>query len=197
MTGTLMPLPSPPLMPDNDQYLSTVHMLDSLVEFYHQECMWVYRTRAALDLACELQQPLAIANVQSELSTSTSTSTPSTELQLHLPRLPAPEEEPDPPEDDVRVKDEPSSPPPLHMVPASTWQRRKSNFKLDLSGVSTHRKVKHHAVGGTVARRDGEGGDARGEILALFERMMESRMESCERVNRLVRRANRAQLHAR
>ena len=51
-------LPTPPHSPERSlrpsrPIDSTIRILESLVAFYHQERMWVYRTRASLELVLE------------------------------------------------------------------------------------------------------------------------------------------------
>ncbi|KII94075.1 hypothetical protein PLICRDRAFT_50063 [Plicaturopsis crispa FD-325 SS-3] len=170
-----LPTTSLGLASTGDRYLSTVRTLDSLVAFYHQERMWVYRTRAALELAylTDSDTPSPSAPI-STISAPNSNSTPSEELQLQLPRLPAPDDREDSESDTPcgGVKEEQHSPSP----PASTWARRKRGFKLELSGISARTKRAVRARG-DIARRDAERvaekADTRVAMLELFERMME------------------------
>jgi len=61
------------------------------------------------------------------------------------------------------------------------WMRRKKSFKLKLEGISMRGKRRH----ANSAHEPTPGV----QILELFENMMQARMESCERVSRLVRDA--------
>jgi hypothetical protein len=76
--------------------------------------------------------------------------------------------------------------------PPSRWMRRKKGFNLKLEGISKPRKLPR-------TPRQPETPDlvAKEHILELFEKMMEDRMESCQRVNRLVRSASHAYLPTR
>jgi hypothetical protein len=158
----LQSVPTPPFSPRAPYpNKSTALLLDSLVSFYRQEMMWVYRTRAALEL---------------ESSTSDSTDSTDDRSNTRLPAIAASD-------DDVIVEAEPPTSPPIS--PTTRWLRRKQNFKLRLDGIPPHR------------RRQVGGSKSGVHVLELFESMMEARMESCERVHRLVKAANRANLYVR
>jgi hypothetical protein len=129
--------PISPSDPQLDPTKPIIDRLESLVAFYQQEMLWVYRTRAALE---------------------TDTTTP-------LSTIVGDEEEKD---DDEEIT---STPPP-----ATRWSVRKQSFNLRLDGISSRVKS--------------PGEDKIPHVLNLFESMMEARMESCLRVNRLVKRAN-------
>ena len=68
--------------------------------------------------------------------------------------------------------------------------QRKQSFKLKLEGIGPHnlhrrqRRMQRDASSETGTR-----------LLELFGQLMEARMESCHRVNRLVREANRVDLY--
>jgi hypothetical protein len=89
-------------------------------------------------------------------------------------------------EDEVVIKTEiPVAP----TAPPSRWQRRKHKFKLKLDGLPPAARQRRASVYGV--------SDSGMRVLELFEGMMEARMESCQRVNRMVRMANRANLYVR
>ena len=67
------------------------------------------------------------------------------------------------------------------------WTSRKKGFKLRLNGIRPKRVVS--AVPDDQARKLYL--RPREQLLEMFEKMMESRMESCQRINKLVRDANR------
>jgi hypothetical protein len=74
--------------------------------------------------------------------------------------------------------------------PKSRWLQRKQSFKLKLEGIgphSLHRRQRR-------MQRDASA-EAGTRLLELFGQLMEARMESCHRVNRLVREANRVDLY--
>src|ERR1700722_19775570 len=137
---------APPIQPSS----STTDLLESLVAFYQQEMVWVYRIRATL-----------------AMSDSSTSVTPLTSASSHTP-----------------VTEEELANTPLE-TSTTRWSQRKPSLRLNLDGsvVST--------IGGDQFTESGE------HVLVLFERMMEARMESCLRMNRLVRKANRADLHVR
>lgn len=164
-------IPTPPFSPIDDSVhshlTSTINLLDSLVAFYQQERMWVYRTRAQLDGALH-------NNPQSSLPSPSSSSS-------HSPL----------PDSDPIKLERVTSPPVSPTQHSSRWVNRKKGFKLRLDGLSPkHRRTISSAD-------DTELCPPKEHILDMFEKMMEARMESCQRVNRLVRNANRADLHLR
>ena len=138
---------------------STIHLLDSLVAFYQQERMWVYRTRAILEEA--FPNPSIInPTIQSILASS-----------------------PPAKNDETPIND-------LEPLPSrqTRWTRRKKGFKLRLNGIRPKRIVS--AIPVDRVQRP-EYLNPREQLLEMFEKMMESRMESCQRINKLVRDANR------
>lgn len=140
---------------------STIHLLDSLVTFYQHERMWVYRTRAMLEEA--FPTPSVIdPTTQSIDSIPESTSFPARN-----------DEAP------------PNEPLPSHQT---RWTRRKKGFKLRLNGIRPKRVIS--AIPSDRVRQ-ADYLHPREQLLEMFEKMMESRMESCQRINKLVRDANR------
>lgn len=71
------------------------------------------------------------------------------------------------------------------------WMRRKKGFKLRLDGIRPRRviSVDQSRQPGYLHRRE--------QLLEIFEKMMESRVESCQRISKLIRDANRADLYYR
>jgi len=153
-------IPTPPFSPrapppDSDNSITDV--LQSLVAFYHEEMMWVCRTRAWIEM-------WDATNMTDTSSSSTSSST-----------IVIDGSEP------IAVKKE------LHSPTMTTrWSRRKPKFNLRLKDMSSK---------GNGPISVDQVPNTRGHILELFEGMMEARMESCIRIDRLVKRANRADLH--
>ena len=68
------------------------------------------------------------------------------------------------------------------------WTRRKKGFKLRLNGIRPRRVISAIPVDQVPQP---EYLHPREQLLEMFEKMMESRMESCQRINKLVRDANR------
>jgi hypothetical protein len=79
------------------------------------------------------------------------------------------------------IKVEPTSPSGSRNT---LWMRRKRGFKLRLEGISTRGKRRQTNAGHEAPPTPGV------QILELFEKMMQSRMESCERMKFLVKDAN-------
>lgn len=173
-------LPTPPFSPPQtltDAPVDTsVVLLNSLVSFYQQESLWVHRTRAALELALTAKgrDSITAAATAKALSSSDSSASLTDDSDVQS------------------IKAEPTTPPPSvgKMHPKSRWMQRKQSFKLRLEGIgpqSLHRRNRR-------MRRDATA-EAGTRLLELFGQLMEARMESCHRVNRLVREANRADLY--
>ncbi|KAG2156183.1 hypothetical protein DEU56DRAFT_765938 [Suillus clintonianus] len=173
-------LPTPPSSPPRvglHPVESTITLLENLVAFYHQERMWVYRTRAQLEMSLQERDATAAAAATDD------------EEEME-------KEEPD-------SAEETSEP--------SKWSKRKKAFGLKLEGIATTRGMPR---GGIVKQRvplpmlpafahsnqthlsggqpvlGASGREPGVEILEMFERMMQARMESCERVTRMVRNAS-------
>lgn len=163
------PLISPSSSPNRD-LVCTTNLLDSLVAFYQQEKLWVYRTRAALELA-SYQSPLANCD-------SSKNKEPLTPPPTATPGSPAGGKGNGAVESS-HAKSEPASP----ESPSTRWGSRKKTFKLKLEGIST-----------TTRRPAQKQREIPHRILTLFENIMEARMESCQRVNKLIKSANRADL---
>ncbi len=156
-------------MPDSSTehaLLSTVDLLDSLVAFYQHEQMWVYRTSASLQQA--FKPPTK------EPSNLTQQAYPDAINELSMS-----------PVDSRKYQDcdDASSSNTQHPTP---WMRRKQEFNLRLEGIRLKRTVNTQPVS-----RNLQIEKPREQILEMFEKMMEARMESCQRVRRLVQDASR------
>lgn len=173
-------LPTPPFSPPQtltDAPADTsVVLLNSLVSFYQQESLWVHRTRAALELALTAngRDSITAAATAKALSSADSSAglTEDSDLQS--------------------IKAEPTTPPPFlgKVHPKSRWLQRKQSFKLKLEGIGPHNLHRRQRR----MQRDATA-EAGTRLLELFGQLMEARMESCHRVNRLVREANRVDLY--
>jgi len=153
-------LPTPPCSPQRSlrpsrPMDSTINLLESLISFYHQERMWVYRTRASLEFVLE-----SVPFEGRDHSLRSSMGSESDSL-------------------DENVSTDTSSLPSRDTL----WMRRKKSFKLKLEGISI-RGRRRHTFSGHEAPTSGI------QMLELFENMMQARMESCERVTKLVRDAS-------
>ncbi|RDB22802.1 hypothetical protein Hypma_010046 [Hypsizygus marmoreus] len=167
-------IPTPPVSPNARSSSSnitldhplkpSIELLDNLVDFYQRERTWAGRIRASLDDADE-------DTTFDDISNSDESDA--------LPSPPI----------------ESASGSYSQSTQSSRWLRRKKGFKLRLDSVDrkfigsagTHKPMSHIA-----SRRQNH--PQRERILEMFEKMMEARMESCQRVNRMIRNANRADL---
>jgi hypothetical protein len=176
-------LPTPPFSPPQtltDAPADTsVVLLNSLVSFYQQESLWVHRTRAALELALTAKGRDSITAAATAKALSSSSSTDSSASLTDD-------------SDAQSIKAEPTTPPPSvgKVHPKSRWMQRKQSFKLRLEGIGPHSLNRRQRR----MRRDASA-EAGTRLLELFGQLMEARMESCHRVNRLVREANRVDLY--
>lgn len=146
----------------DDVLSSTTQTLNSLVSFYQQERMWVYRMRSTLQEACT---PQLIDEGPDRPHQAHPTSTPNFSM-----------------EQEGQLVDEASS----STGPGETrWMRRKKEYNLRLKGIRSKRLKPPQFV----REQPVEKLRHRELILEMFEKMMESRMESCKRVNKLVQEA--------
>jgi hypothetical protein len=176
-------LPTPPFSPPQtltDAPVDTsVVLLNSLVSFYQQESLWVHRTRAALELALTAKGRDSITAAATAKALSSSSTDSSADLTEDS--------------DAQSIKAEPTTPPPSlgKVHPKSRWMQRKQSFKLRLEGIGPHSLNRRQR---RRMQRDNTA-EAGTRLLELFGQLMEARMESCHRVNRLVREANRVDLY--
>ncbi|TFY65634.1 hypothetical protein EVG20_g5449 [Dentipellis fragilis] len=157
-------LPTPPTSPSEPpRDPQSVVLLNSLVQFYQQEALWVHRTRAALELALASQGRTPVTDIPMAPTPSSTDS------------------------DDQSVKAEPTSPLPMgRSNPHSRWLQRKKSFKLKLEGIPNQSMLKRRRYKRHAAANATETGT---RLLELFGQLMEARMESCHRVNQLVKEA--------
>jgi hypothetical protein len=152
---------------------SAISLVDSLLAFYHQERMWVYRTRASLELVLEA----APSGASDSTLVSTSESTATVEEK----------------EGSLSIIVHPRDNTGMDLMypansPTTLWTRRKKSFKLKLEGISMRGRKRRTTAGQEAPQTPGV------QMLELFENMMEARMESCERVSRMLRDANTSSL---
>jgi len=164
-------LPTPPSSPQRSlcpsrPIDSTINLLDSLVAFYHQERMWVYRTRASLELVLE---PAPSGSSDSVMSSAES-DLPIEEGESNTSNAAAIQAL-------ASVKAESSGAPGLR---ATLGMRRKKGFKLKLEGISTRIKRRQINLGHEAPPTPGV------QMLELFGGMMQARMESCIRLRSLL-----------
>jgi len=185
-------LPTPPSSPPRVELLpveSTISLLENLVAFYHQERMWVYRTRAQLEMSLQDRDPtVAIATTQEESERA--------------------QNEPDSAEEEETLETtkwmKRKKAFGLKLEGISTTrgmptvarggvvkQRARSSMMQQPMSVSFTHSSQTQTSGPQPSLILGAGGREPGvQILEMFERMMQARMESCERVTRMVRNAS-------
>jgi len=164
-------LPTPPRSPRADEMnQSAVNLLDSLTAFYQQERYWVHHTRAALELALVkgIDAPPSANDIMAVTASSTAPS----------------------PDHDVAnaaainsIKPEPTSPATVDNR-KSLWMRRKqaNGVRLKLDGLSHARRRRPHRAPPT---------EPGARLLEMFSELVDARMESCQRISRMVQDASR------
>ncbi|KAI9063175.1 hypothetical protein FKP32DRAFT_1611971 [Trametes sanguinea] len=160
---------------------STVVLLESLEQFYQQERYWVHHARAALELALTKgidappahDAPSPSSSTQSALSPTPSTDSDATAVEAPV----------------VKMETDSALPPPSRSAQATRWMRRKNIMRLKLDGISVHHRKRRPLRAPPT--------EPAARLLEMFSELMDARMESCQRVQRLVRDANRADLYMR
>ncbi|KAI0796620.1 hypothetical protein C8Q75DRAFT_202428 [Abortiporus biennis] len=167
-------LPTPPRSPATyEQQPSAVNLLDSLQTFYQQERYWVHNTRASLELALAKgidAPPLAAAAASPSSSVTSSPDSGSINSGVSDP---------------VSIKTEPTTPPPMDPIAArqSLYMRRKAGMKLKLDSLAPlHRRRRPLRASPS---------EPSARLLEMFSELVDARMESCERISRLVRDTNK------
>ncbi|CDO76261.1 hypothetical protein BN946_scf184470.g19 [Trametes cinnabarina] len=161
---------------------STVVLLDSLEQFYQQERYWVHHARAALELALtkgiDAPPPLHDAPSPSSSTQSALSPSPSTDSDATAVDSPA-----------VKMESDTTLPPRSRSAQATRWVRRKNMMRLKLDGISVHQRKRRPLRAPPT--------EPAARLLEMFSELVDARMESCQRVQRLVRDANRADLYMR
>ena len=165
-------LPTPPQSPSAQQLSiepinNSLTLLNNLTAFYQQERYWTHHTRAALEsaLASTVKGAITLSadvdDVDSKLSSSTLSSAAGFSDESDY------------------IKAEPLTP---NMKTMDLQQRRrnrkKNNLRLKLGGIAP-----------PILKQQGTRPSQR--ILEMFAELVESRMESCERVTNMVKRYHR------
>ncbi|KAH9846986.1 hypothetical protein C2E23DRAFT_850733 [Lenzites betulinus] len=176
-------LPTPPQSPTCRQLAHPAAvLLDSLEHFYQQERYWAHHTRAALELALTkgvdapppLDAPSPSSSTQSALSPASSTSSDATAV------------------DDspiVKMETDATLPPSPSRASATRWMRRKNMMRLKLDGVALHQRKRRPTRAPPT--------EPAARILEMFSELMDARMESCQRVQRLVHSTHHEDLYMR
>lgn len=161
-------LPTPPRSPGAlEASKATVNLLDSLTAFYQQERYWIHHTRASLELA--LAKGVDAPSTQSLSTTPSSSVASSPDSDAVSSGVPAVKLEPPPP---ASLSDSPTQRKAL-------WMRRKAGMKLKLENLAPqHRRRRPHRAPPS---------EPGARLLELFSELVDARMESCQRISRLVR----------
>ncbi|KZT12762.1 uncharacterized protein LAESUDRAFT_689564 [Laetiporus sulphureus 93-53] len=180
-------LPTPPHSP---RALEPAHgavvLLDSLTAFYQQERYWIHHTRAALEVAiAKGSDARTITYAAGSPAESSDGSSVSSSEGPSSPAASTSSVVDDPaPMGAAPVKSESHDVPLAPKSKRSTrWNRRKNMMKLKLEGISPHarRRRPHRASPAEPGAR----------LLEMFSQLVDARMESCQRVSRLVRESHR------
>lgn len=167
-------LPTPPQSPSTRQLSiepinNSLTLLNNLTAFYQQERYWTHHTRAALEsaLASTVKGSITLSadadDVDSGLTSSSLSSAAGFSDDQDYPS----------------VKAEPLTPSVKTMdLQQRRRNRKKNNLRLKLGGIAP-----------PILKQQGTRPSQR--ILEMFAELVESRMESCERVTNMVKRYHR------
>jgi len=167
-------LPTPPQSPSTRQLSiepinNSLTLLNNLTAFYQQERYWTHHTRAALEsaLASTVKGTITLStdvdDITSDLTSSPLSSTTG-----------FPDDS-----DYGSIKAEPLTPSLKSMdLQQRRRNRKKNNLRLKLGGIAP-----------PILKQQGTRPSQR--ILEMFAELVESRMESCERVTNMVKRYHR------
>ena len=165
-------LPTPPQSPSVRQLSiepisNSLTLLNNLTAFYQQERYWTHHTRAALEsaLASTVKGTITLSTDADDVD-SDSPSPRSTAASFSDAS------------DYASVKAEPLTPKMKSMdLQQRRKNRKKNNLRLKLGGITP-----------PILRQQGRPSQ---RILEMFAELVESRMESCERVTNMVKRYHR------
>lgn len=170
-------LPTPPRSPRTSEHSRAVtNLLDHLQSFYQQEQHWVHHTRASLELAVTKgadAPALATATGPIEAPSPASSCTSVDSTDSLSPTM------------SVRIKPDPDAEDQLDLelsldARTSRWLRRKNQMRLKIDGISHHKRRPARA----------SSTEPGAQLLEMFAELVEARMESCQRISRLVQRAS-------
>ena len=167
-------LPTPPQSPSTRQLSiepinNSLTLLNNLTAFYQQERYWTHHTRAALEsaLASTVKGTITLSTDVDDVTSSLTSSSLSSATGF-------PDES-----DYPSVKAEPTTPSLKSMdLQQRRRNRKKNNLRLKLGGIAP-----------PILKQQGTRPSQR--ILEMFAELVESRMESCERVTNMVKRYHR------
>ncbi|KAF9645668.1 hypothetical protein BDM02DRAFT_475725 [Thelephora ganbajun] len=173
-------LPTPPQSP-SARHLSiepinnSLALLNNLTAFYQQERYWTHHTRAALEsaLASTVKGAITLSTDVDDVDSTLSSSPRSTSSTISSAASLSDDS------DYVSIKAEPLTPEMKAMdLQQRRRNRKKNNLRLKLGGITP-----------PILRQQGSRPSQR--ILEMFAELVESRMESCERVTNMVKRYHR------
>lgn len=202
-------LPTPPHSPSSrsayddsdDATKPASHLLDHIQSFYQQEQHWVHHTRAALELTVTkgVDAPALVSSSRSNTQYNGYKHGQSEPVDAASPASSCSSasslSDNDTPMMSVSVKPDPDSPDSTLSSPSlssstidvelnlrtrgARWARRKNQMRLKLDGISHHKRRPAKAPASEPGAR----------LLEMFAELVDSRMESCQRMERLVREA--------
>lgn len=137
MASALLPTPpSSPAAVALHPIENTLSLLESLVAFYHQERMWVYRTRAQLEM--DMMQRIEVAN---NMDPTAVTDTEGDSVRSGSISPSQSTSRSSPPTVDGQTAPNKTSLEGTSPSPPTKWLKRKKAFNLRLEGISTNRGI--------------------------------------------------------
>ncbi|KAI0347531.1 hypothetical protein BDW22DRAFT_1322447 [Trametopsis cervina] len=185
-------LPTPPHSPTHGAVVPKAavasSVLDSLCSFYQQERYWVHHTRASLEMALAkgIDGPALLCAAPSSAdgvpspASSTSTLCDSPPPPSHAVTVTV-KPDPEDAENPAAFLDE------SRAARASRWLRRKNKMRLRLEGINSH-PHRHPKNGGAARSRPlrAPPSEPGARLLEMFSELVDARMESCQRISRMV-----------
>jgi hypothetical protein len=173
-------LPTPPQSPSTTKLSiepinNSLAFLNHLTAFYQQERYWTHHTRAALEsaLASTVKGTITLSADTDDVDSNLTSSPQSTHSTLSSTAGFSDDS------DYAPVKAEPLTPKIKSMdLQQRRRTRKKNNLRLKLGGIAP-----------PILKQQGTRHSQR--ILEMFAELVESRMESCERVTNMVKRYHR------
>lgn len=189
-------LPTPPHSPLTGSSVVAHHktavaatVLDSLCSFYQQERYWVHHTRASLELALSkgIDARAIMYAAADAPSPASSTSTLCDSPPQHVVSV-----KPDPDAESTAAAaallapaQDADAAATAAAARASRWLRRKNKMCLRLDGIDSH---PHRTKGWKRPQRPHRAppSEPGARLLEMFSELVDARMESCQRISRMV-----------
>jgi hypothetical protein len=180
-------LPTPPHSPTQGVIVpkATVaaSVLDNLYSFYQQEQYWVHHTRASLELALAKGIDGDAILCPPEESVSAPSPASSTSTLCDSPLQNAVHVKPDPDAENTHLL---LISPSGEQTHNSRWLRRKNRMRLRIDGINSH----PHRNTGSKAKKSrphkAPPSEPGARLLEMFSELVDARMESCQRISRMV-----------